>query len=165
MGADGEPFRSLSWRFPPVPTLTVTPARLRRALIICICVGLSPPVRHKTHRLRHPSASVSPNLSQATRKACEERDLGLPVFFCIAALPAYPRPVTPFGPHWQWVPAHPSGNKKTRRKGRVHVGVCRRQNYQDGEIMPPAARERNRASSGPSHFVNCSCYRAQSLPV
>lgn len=34
MGGDGNPARSLSWRFPPVPTLTVTPARCRRALII-----------------------------------------------------------------------------------------------------------------------------------
>lgn len=44
--------------------------------------------------------------------ACEVRVRGLPVFSCIAALPAYPRPVIPFGPHWQWVPAHPTGNKK-----------------------------------------------------
>lgn len=34
IGGDGDPVRSLSWRFPPVPTLTVTPARCRRALII-----------------------------------------------------------------------------------------------------------------------------------
>lgn len=34
MGGDGNPVRSLSWRFPPVPTLTVTPARCRRALIV-----------------------------------------------------------------------------------------------------------------------------------
>jgi hypothetical protein len=34
VGGDGDPVRTLSWRFPPVPTLTVTPARCRRALLI-----------------------------------------------------------------------------------------------------------------------------------
>lgn len=86
--------------------------RLPSDLRYPLCVGLSPPVRQRLHQRRHPSASVSPIPPQATREACEVRALGLPVFFCIAALPAYPRPVIPFGPHWQWVPAHPSGNKK-----------------------------------------------------
>ena len=45
-----------------------------------LCVGLSPPVHHRHPWRRHPAASVSPVLPQATRKACDVRGLGCRCF-------------------------------------------------------------------------------------